>query len=100
MTFPPQAGVLKLWDKNFFNTTRLIPHDGIPLRDMATSPGCVKFATCADEPTVKVWDYNSMKAERELLGHGYDVRALDWHGSKALVAAGRKGTGMGARRWW
>ncbi|CAD7974170.1 unnamed protein product [Amoebophrya sp. A25] len=85
-----QAGVLKLWDKNFCNTVRLTPHDNVAMRDLAVAPGLEKFCTCGDEPTVKIWDFRTLKAERTLLGHGYDVRALDWHPVKALIATGSK----------
>ena len=85
-----QVGVLKLWDKNFFNQMRVTAHDGIALRDLATAPRCSKFVTCADEPVVKIWDFKTLQPERQLAGHGYDVRACAWHPTKALIATGSK----------
>ena len=61
-------GVLKIWDKNYYNHTRLSPHPGVPLRGLALSPGSQKFVTCADEPAVKIWDFKTLAEERRLEG--------------------------------
>eukprot|EP00798_Chlamydomonas_sp_ICE-L_P023176 gene23176-30387_t len=59
-------------------------------------PGCLrarptdkKFATSSDDSTIKVHDF-SKGPEITMTGHGGDVRSIDWHHSKGLIASGSK----------
>ncbi|WIA39571.1 hypothetical protein OEZ86_005657 [Tetradesmus obliquus] len=56
-------------------------------RAVAVAPTDVKFATCSDDQSVKVWDLATLSADRTLTGHGSDVRYVDWHPSSSLLAS-------------
>lgn len=61
------------------------------VRDLAFSPGeGTKFVSCSDDRLAKVWDFGTMRIERELAGHGWDVKCCDWHPYKSLIATGSK----------
>jgi WD40 repeat protein len=49
-----------------------------------------KFASCSDDGTVRIWDFFSWNEERVLRGHGSDVKCVDWHPTKGLLASGSK----------
>ena len=55
---------------------------------MSFSPTDLKFATCADDATIKIFDFARAKAETTLNGHGGDVRCVQWHDTKSVVASG------------
>ncbi|XP_073125833.1 polyadenylation factor subunit 2-like isoform X2 [Henckelia pumila] len=50
----------------------------------------LKFCSCSDDTTVKVWDFAKCQEERSLSGHGWDVKCVDWHPSKSLLVSGGK----------
>ncbi|CAJ0896493.1 10694_t:CDS:2, partial [Entrophospora sp. SA101] len=54
------------------------------------SPSDTKFATCSDDGTIKIWDFNEGIEEKALSGHGWDVKTVDWHPYKSLLASGSK----------
>ena len=83
------AGGMKLWDWNFFPFAQWQAHKET-IRDITVAPTGAKFATCADEAQAKVWDFRTGAEERQLAGHGWDVRAVHWHPDKALIATGSK----------
>lgn len=61
------------------------------VRDLSFAPGDgSKFVSCSDDRLGKIWDFSSMRIERELSGHGWDVKCCDWHPYKSLVATGSK----------
>lgn len=54
------------------------------------SPTDHKFASCSDDGTIKIWSFSEALEESTLTGHGWDVKCLDWHPTKALLASGSK----------
>ncbi|KAJ3077890.1 hypothetical protein HDU99_000913 [Rhizoclosmatium hyalinum] len=54
------------------------------------SPTDTRFASCSDDGTIKIWVFGEDREERTLTGHGWDVKCVDWHTSKALLASGSK----------
>lgn len=61
------------------------------VRDLSFSPGdCLKFVSCSDDRLAKIWDFTSMREERALAGHGWDVKCTEWHPNKSLIATGSK----------
>jgi polyadenylation factor subunit 2 len=54
------------------------------------SPADTKFATCSDDSTIRIWDFSEAREERMMTGHGWDVRCVDWHPFKGLLASGSK----------
>ena len=82
-------GVIKFWDSNFYPFVTFQAHKEA-IRDMTSSPNGSKFSTCADEASAKLWDFRTGQEERLLKGHGWDVKTVQWHPSKALIATGSK----------
>jgi polyadenylation factor subunit 2 len=58
--------------------------------DISFAPSNTRFATCSDDSLIKIWDFNQGVEERALTGHGWDVKCVDWHPYKALIASGSK----------
>lgn len=63
------------------------------------SPTDNKLATCADDSTVRVWDFWRCEEERVLRGHGADVRAVHWHPSGSLLASGSRDPQQPIKLW-
>lgn len=78
-----------MWDSNFFPFAQFQAHKET-IRDISVAPTGSKFVTCADEAQAKVWDFRTGAEERQLVGHGWDIRAIHWHPEKALIATGSK----------
>ena len=60
------------------------------IRDLSFSISDLKFATCSDDTTIKIWDFVRCQEEHSLSGHGWDVKTIDWHPEKALLVSGSK----------
>ncbi|KAL5725358.1 hypothetical protein ACHQM5_008512 [Ranunculus cassubicifolius] len=43
------------------------------VRDLSFSRTDLKFCSCSDDTTVKVWDFARCQEESSLSGHGWDV---------------------------
>ena len=86
-----QDGVILYWESTM-TLVHKIPgtHGGQPVRALDFAPGDAKFVSCADDGTLRVWDWELYKEERQLLGHGSDVKSASWHPFFALVASGSK----------
>lgn len=82
-------GVIKFWDANFYPFVSFQAHKE-PIRDVSSSPNGSKFATCADEPHAKIWDFRTGQEERLLKGHGWDIKTCEWHPTKSVLATGSK----------
>ena len=70
--------------------TCFLAHKDQPCRGISFSPTDVKFASCSDDGTVRIWDFYTRTEEKILRGHGADVKQCDWHPSKGIVASGSK----------
>tara|TARA_B100001173_G_scaffold303511_1_gene306370 strand:+ start:577 stop:1758 length:1182 start_codon:yes stop_codon:yes gene_type:complete len=81
------SGQIKYWQMNFNNLKQTQAH-GEPIRGVSFSPTDLKFATCADDATIKIFDFARAKAETTLNGHGGDVRCVQWHDTKSVMASG------------
>jgi polyadenylation factor subunit 2 len=54
------------------------------------SPNDTKFVSAGDDNLIKIWDFNEAIEQRTLTGHGWEVRSVDWHPTKGLIASGSK----------
>ena len=95
-------GVIKYWAPSLHNVkeiTEAHPQSGV--REVSFCPTDLKFCSCADDATVKIWDFERGTLDRLLIGndaesqsnsksHGWDVKCAVWHPSKALIASGSK----------
>lgn len=82
-------GMIKYWQANM-NTVHAFQAHNEAIRGVSFSPTDTKFASCADDRTVRIFDFVSYKEENTLQGHGSDVKCIDWHPHKALLISGSK----------
>lgn len=82
-------GKLKYWKPNL-ECVKAEPAHKEAVRGIAFSPSDLKFASCSDDSTIKVWDFPTCKSEVTMTGHGGDVKSCDWHPTKAVLASGSK----------
>jgi polyadenylation factor subunit 2 len=83
------SGYVKYYEPNF-NCVKVFQAHEQPLRQACFAPTDLKFVTCSDDGFVKIWDFVRGELDSKLEGHGWDVKAVDWHSSKALIASGGK----------
>lgn len=83
------GGSIKYWQSNMNNLKAFQGHNEC-IRDLSFCPTDKKFASCCDDGTVKVWDFDRCVDESTLSGHGSDVRCADWHPHSSLIASGAK----------
>ena len=81
------------------NNVKMFQAHKEPVRSVSFSPTDAKFASCSDDGTVRVWDFFSCTEERVLRGHGADVKCVDWHPTKGLLASGSKDNQQPVKIW-
>ena len=81
---PPQV---RYWKPNLELVKSVGAHREA-VRQLAAAPSDLKYATASDDSTVRVWDFARVATEAVLAGHGGDVKCVDWHPHKALLASG------------
>ena len=84
-----QTGIVKYWQTNFNNVKEIQAHSEA-IRGLAIAPTDSKFVTCADDTTLKIWDFTTSTEESTLTGHGWEVKSVDWHPQKGLLVSGSK----------
>eukprot|EP00095_Tigriopus_kingsejongensis_P005051 maker-scaffold1150_size58936-snap-gene-0.17 protein:Tk05051 transcript:maker-scaffold1150_size58936-snap-gene-0.17-mRNA-1 annotation:"AGAP001362-PA" len=92
------GGYIKYWQSNMNNVKMFQAHKE-PVRCVSFAPTNVKFATCSDDGTVRVWDFYTCQEERVLRGHGSDVKCVDWHPTQGLLASGSKDNQQPIKIW-
>ena len=50
----------------------------------------MKFASCADDSTDKIFDFATSTEELVFSDHRSDVKSCDWHPTEALIVTGSK----------
>ena len=91
-------GVVKYWQTTLNNVMEIDAHKGSAVREVTFCPSDAKFATCSDDGSIKIWDFDSHKLDRMMPGksvemgksHSWDVKSVQWHPEKALLASGSK----------
>jgi polyadenylation factor subunit 2 len=83
------SGIIKYWQSNMNNLKAVQAHKEV-VRDISFSPTDSKFASCSDDGTIKIWAFGEGAEERQLTGHGWDVKCLAWHPTRGLLASGSK----------
>ncbi|KAF7824714.1 flowering time control protein FY-like isoform X1 [Senna tora] len=81
------GGAIKYWQNNMNNVKANKSAHKESVRALRTD---LKFCSCSDDTTVKVWDFARCQEERSLSGHGWDVKSVDWHPTKSLLVSGGK----------
>ncbi|KAL4220791.1 WD repeat-containing protein 33 [Mactra antiquata] len=98
MVTADHAGFIKYWQTNMNNVKMYQGHKE-PIRSISFCPTDSKFASCSDDGTVRVWDFLRCYEEKILRGHGADVKCVDWHPQKALIASGSKDNQVPIKLW-
>ena len=83
------AGRIKYWQTNLNNLKSVNAHTE-PVRGVSFAPTDLKFCSCSDDTTVRVFDFARAAPVHTLSGHGGDVKCVDWHPHKGLLASGGK----------
>ncbi|KAB5572997.1 hypothetical protein DKX38_000191 [Salix brachista] len=89
------GGAIKYWQSNMNNVKANKSAHKESVQGVRTD---LKFCSCSDDTTVKVWDFARCHEERSLTGgyapvlagHGWDVKSVDWHPTKSLLVSGGK----------
>lgn len=101
-----QSGIIKYFQPNMNNLTAWPGHREA-VRGLSFSPDDGRFATASDDSTLKIWAFEESREERVLtgtslrnignavshgflLGHGWDVKCVEWHPTKGLLVSGSK----------
>uniref|UniRef100_A0A0K2TIQ6 Wdrepeat proteinlike [Tribolium castaneum] n=1 Tax=Lepeophtheirus salmonis TaxID=72036 RepID=A0A0K2TIQ6_LEPSM len=92
------GGYVKYWQSNMNNVKMFQAHKEA-VRSVSFSPTDAKFATSSDDGTVRIWDFYSCTEEKVLRGHGADVKSVDWHPTKGLLASGSKDSQQPIKIW-
>lgn len=74
-----REGVVAYCDSKINRVQLIQAHKEQPVRDLSFSPTSLKFVSCSDDRTAKIFDFLSAKEEIEYQGHGSDVKSCDWH---------------------
>ncbi|KDE06963.1 hypothetical protein MVLG_02702 [Microbotryum lychnidis-dioicae p1A1 Lamole] len=82
-------GIIKYFQANMNNLQVFQGHNE-SIRDISWAPNDLRFATGADDGTIKLWNFEMMKEEKTLTGHGWDVKCVKWHPTKGLIVSGSK----------
>jgi polyadenylation factor subunit 2 len=83
------TGVIKYWQSNMNNLKEFQGHSEC-ISDLSFCCTDIKFASCSDDASVKVWDFEKCVAESTMHGHGSNVTCCDWHPHNSLIATGSK----------
>jgi polyadenylation factor subunit 2 len=83
------GGVIKYWQSNM-NNVKVIHAHKEAVRDLSFCPTDLKFASCSDDVTLKIWDFATCKDELSLTGHGWDIKCVAWHPYRSVIVSGSK----------
>jgi len=98
MVTADQAGYIKYWQSNMNNVKMFQAHKE-EVYGVSFSPTDSKFTTCSADGTVRIWDFQRCFEEKVLRGHGSDVKCVDWHPQKGIVASGSKDNQQPVKLW-
>ncbi|KAL6222763.1 hypothetical protein ACLB2K_006154 [Fragaria x ananassa] len=84
------GGAIKYWTSNMNNVLVNNSAHQESVRDLSFSRTNLKFCSCSDDTTIKIWDFERCEEEHRLTGHGWNVKSVDWHPTKSLLASGGK----------
>jgi WD40 repeat protein len=85
------SGYLNVWRSPHVDPDCIKAHRAV-VRGIACAPtgSLDKFATCSDDYTTGIRDFETLVEEMVIRGHGWDVKTVDWHPSEPVIATGGK----------
>ncbi|KAH8940066.1 hypothetical protein BDL97_15G068900 [Sphagnum fallax] len=81
------GGCIKYWQTNMNNVKANKTAHKEAVHDLSFSSTDLKFCSCSDDTTIKVWDFARCQEECSLARHGWDVKSVDWHPQKSLLVS-------------
>lgn len=103
-----KTGIIKYFEPNMNNLTAWQGSSSREaIRGLSFSPDDRRFATASDDSSVRIWSFAESRVESVLtgeycrlfqcgrlltifLGHGWDVKCVEWHPTKGLLVSGSK----------
>ena len=103
-----KSGIIKYFEPNMNNLTAWQGSSSREaIRGLSFSPDDRRFATASDDSSVRIWSFAESRVESVLtgqlhqlrlsffcwprdLGHGWDVKCVEWHPTKGLLVSGSK----------
>ena len=73
------SGVIIYSDAKMNLHFKIKTHNNLCVRDLSLSPASLKFVSCSDDTTARVFDFLTGKEELVYRAHGSDVKSCDWH---------------------
>lgn len=84
-----QGGMLKYYQLNM-NNVQAFEGSENAIRGISFSPDNARFVTASDDAKLRVWGFEEAREEQSLTGHQWDVKCVDWHPTRGLIASGSK----------
>ncbi|KAI3645823.1 hypothetical protein MP228_008751 [Amoeboaphelidium protococcarum] len=85
-----QTGIIKYWQSNLNCVKSITGIVNEPIRGLSVAPSDLKFCIGSDDSTVRIFDLFTAQEEKVWIKHGWDVKVVNWHPRKALIASGSK----------
>ncbi|KAJ6620351.1 WD40-repeat-containing domain protein [Mycena sp. CBHHK59/15] len=102
-----KAGTIKYFEPNMNNLAAWQGSNSREaIRGLSFSPDDKRFATASDDSSVRIWSFQERRVEsilsgstihlfhmyklKRCLGHGWDVKCVEWHPTKGLLVSGSK----------
>lgn len=83
------GGTVKYFLPNMNNVLAIDAHRE-SIRGLSFSPDDARWISGSDDSTIKIWNTERGAEETVLKGHGWDVKCVQWHPFKGLIASGGK----------
>lgn len=100
------GGLVTYYHTNFNRVKQFTAHSDLAANTTAAkiyevtfAPTDQKIATCADNGSGKIFDFLTYTEEQTLVGHGSDVKSIQWHPYKGLIATGSKDDNRPVMLW-
>ena len=92
------SGMIKYWHTNMNMVAQFKAHKD-PIRGVSWAPTSRKFCTGSDDASVRIFDLETLTEEQVMRGHGADVKTVNWHPYKGLIASGSKDNQQPIKLW-
>ena len=92
-----REGLIQYCDETFREVKKIPEAHSGPVRGLSFSPLDLKLVSCSDDGNLKVWVKGESEPEVTLTGHMSDVKTVDWHPYRSLIASGSRDSSV--RLW-
>jgi polyadenylation factor subunit 2 len=85
-------GVIQYCDETFRNVFVAKDAHIQAVRGLSFSPLDSKLVSCSDDGKIQIWPSGTDRPEKVLTGHQSDIKSVDWHPFRSLLASGSRDT--------